>query len=117
MDIVAFLSSISFDSSTLEIWSALLNGLTLVIPARVRLSPDVVAEAISTFKVTVMFLTPGLFNLMVEEHLACLASVRYVISGGDVMSPAIAHRALRHLLNTKIINGYGPTETRPSCPC
>jgi len=109
-DIVAFLSSISFDSSTLEIWSALLNGLTLAVPARARLSPDVVANTISTLQVSIIFLTPGLFNLMVEEHLQCLASVRYIISGGDVMSPAIAHRALRHLPNTKIINGYGPTE-------
>ncbi len=109
-DTVACLSSISFDSSTLEIWSALLNGATLAIPAPEKLTPDLVVRTISTFQVSVLFLTPGLFNLMVEEHLASLRTVRYILSGGDVMSPAIAHAALQQLPNTTLINGYGPTE-------
>ncbi|WP_308021707.1 AMP-binding protein, partial [Bacillus cereus] len=39
-----------------------------------------------------------------------MKSVKYVVSGGDVMSPQVVHQALKELPHTTIINGYGPTE-------
>ncbi|WP_426334859.1 amino acid adenylation domain-containing protein [Paenibacillus silvae] len=109
-DVIAFLSSISFDSSTLEIWSALLNGATLAIPSPEKRTPQLVSQTVSDLNVTIMFLTPALLNLMVEDTLFTLTNLKYLVSGGDIMSPATAQQILQHLPNCILINGYGPTE-------
>ncbi|MEH7732671.1 amino acid adenylation domain-containing protein [Bacillus pumilus] len=109
-DTLALLSTISFDSSTFEIWSALLNGATLAIPPYGKLTPELVSQTIKDYDVSILFLTTGLFNLMMESHLNDVKSVKCIVSGGDVMSPQIVHQALKELPNTTIINGYGPTE-------
>ncbi|MEK5495729.1 non-ribosomal peptide synthetase family protein [Bacillus sp. FSL M8-0077] len=109
-DTLALLSTISFDSSTFEIWSALLNGATLAIPPSGKLTPELVSQTIKDYDVSILFLTTGLFNLMIESHLNDIKSVKYIVSGGDVMSPQVVHQALKELPHTTIINGYGPTE-------
>ncbi|MFE0305114.1 MULTISPECIES: non-ribosomal peptide synthetase family protein [Bacillus] len=109
-DTLALLSTISFDSSTFEIWSALLNGATLAIPPSGKLTPELVSQTIKNYDVSILFLTTGLFNLMMESHLNDVKSLKYIVSGGDVMSPQIVQQALKELPNTTIINGYGPTE-------
>ncbi len=109
-DTLALLSTISFDSSTFEIWSALLNGATLAIPPSGKLTPELVSQTIKDYDVSILFLTTGLFNLMMELHLNDIKSVKYIVSGGDVMSPQVVHQALKELPHTTIINGYGPTE-------
>lgn len=109
-DTLALLSTISFDSSTFEIWCALLNGATLAIPHSGKLTPELVSQTIKDFDVSILFLTTGLFNLMMESHLNELKSVKYIVSGGDVMSPHVVSQALKNIPNTTIINGYGPTE-------
>ncbi|MFL0451511.1 amino acid adenylation domain-containing protein [Bacillus altitudinis] len=109
-DTLALLSTISFDSSTFEIWSALLNRATLAIPPSGKLTPELVSQTIKDYDVSILFLTTGLFNLMMESHMNDIKSVKYIVSGGDVMSPQVVHQALKELPHTTIINGYGPTE-------
>ena len=46
------------------------------------------AEAISRFGVTTLWLTAGLFHLMVDHRLTGLAPLRQLIAGGDVLSPS-----------------------------
>lgn len=109
-DVIAFLSSISFDSSTLEIWSALLNGAALAIPPAEKRTPQLVSQTVSSLNITIIFLTPALLNLMVEEHLHSLKNLKYIISGGDIISPTAAQQILQKLPNATLVNGYGPTE-------
>jgi amino acid adenylation domain-containing protein len=103
-------SPISFDASTLEIWAPLLNGGCLAI-----MPPDVqslaeIGAAIRKHGVTSMWLTAGLFNVMVEQRLEDLRPLRQLLIGGDALSPLHVRKALEALPQCRLINGYGPTE-------
>ncbi|MGH6868603.1 MAG: non-ribosomal peptide synthetase, partial [Methylocella sp.] len=103
-------SPLGFDASIFEIWGALLNGAELVVPEAGLLSLDAIAAAIEEQGVTTLFLTSGLFNLMIDQRPAPLRKLRYLVSGGDVMSPAHAATAARLLGPGRFIVAYGPTE-------
>jgi amino acid adenylation domain-containing protein len=103
-------SPISFDASTLEIWGPLLNGGCLAI-----MPPDVqslaeLGAAIRKYGVTSMWLTAGLFNVMVEQRLEDLGPLRQLLVGGDTLSPLHVRKAMDALPRCRLINGYGPTE-------
>lgn len=108
----------SFDASTFEIWGALLNGAKLVVaPAGITSLEDLGRE-IREHGVTTLWLTSGLFNLMVEQKLGDLQGVRQLLAGGDVLSPRHVRMALERLSQCRLINGYGPTEnTTFTCCC
>jgi aspartate racemase len=116
-DVFLNLSPISFDASTLEIWGALLNGARLVLLPPGPFSLNSVAQAINREKITILWLTGGLFNLMVDERLGDLAPVRQLLVGGEVLSIPHIERALKGLPNTQLINGYGPTENTTFTCC
>jgi amino acid adenylation domain-containing protein len=103
-------SPLTFDASIFEIWGALLNGAELVIPEAGLLSLDAIAAAIEEQGVTTLFLTSGLFNLMIDQRPASLRKLRYLVSGGDVMSPAHVAKAAQLLNSGHFISVYGPTE-------
>jgi aspartate racemase len=64
-----------------------------------------------------MWLTAGLFHLMVEQRAEDLAPLRQLVAGGDVLSPSHVHRALAVLRDGVVINGYGPTESTTFACC
>ncbi len=103
-------SPLGFDASIFEIWGALLNGAELVIPEAGLLSLNTIASAIEAHGVTTLFLTSGLFNLMIDQRPEPLRKLRYLVSGGDVMSPSHVAKAARLLTSGHFISVYGPTE-------
>lgn len=103
-------SSIGFDISCLEVFGALLNGGTVSLPARGPVTLDEIARCIREDKVTTLWLTAGLFQVMVEEKLEAFAPLRRVISGGDVVSPDHARKLLEAHPHLQLAVGYGPTE-------
>jgi amino acid adenylation domain-containing protein len=107
----------SFDASTLEIWGPLLNGGKLVIMPPQSASLEDLGRTIREHGVTVLWLTSGLFNLMVEQRLEDLRSIRQLIAGGDVLSPRHVRTVLEHLPDCRLINGYGPTENTTFTCC
>lgn len=109
-------STPAFDAATFEIFGALLNGGRLVLLEE-GASLAEIARTVRDEGVTTLWLTAGLFELMVEEHLADLRGVRQLLSGGDVYSPVHAKRAFEGLPNTRLINGYGPTENTTFTAC
>jgi amino acid adenylation domain-containing protein len=108
---------ISFDASTFEIWGALLNGSTLVLMPPQSSSLDDLLQVIREHHVTTLWLTAGLFHLLVEEHPDGLRSLRQLLAGGDVLSPRHVRLFLEHAPNTTLINGYGPTENTTFTCC
>ena len=107
---------LSFDAATFEIWGALLNGGTLVVPPADIVSTDEIADAIVKQRVNTLWLTSGLFSQMVDQALTAFAGVRQLLAGGDVLSPEHVHQVLRAHPHCRFINGYGPTEnTTFSC--
>ncbi|MEM8603222.1 MAG: amino acid adenylation domain-containing protein, partial [Cyanobacteria bacterium P01_H01_bin.121] len=101
---------IGFDASTFEIWGPLLNGGRLVVLPDQTPSLAVLGQAIATHNITTIWLTAGLFHLIVDEPLESLRSLRQLLAGGDVLSASQIRKALAALPNLRIVNGYGPTE-------
>ena len=108
---------ISFDAATLEIWMPLLHGGRVVLSGESGPSLPAIARAIREQGVTCLWLTAGLFQTMVDEHLADLKGLRYLLAGGDVLSPQHVRRAIEALPGTTLVNGYGPTENTTFTCC
>jgi amino acid adenylation domain-containing protein len=107
---------LSFDASTFEIWGPLLNGGRLVIPEPGS-SLDAIASAVRNKGVTTLWLTAGLFQVMIDEHAASLKGLRHLLAGGDVLPVPQVRRALELLPGTTLFNGYGPTENTTFTTC
>lgn len=102
---------VAFDASTFEIWGALLHGATLVLLTDKTPTVQSLSQAIARHRVDTLWLTSALFNLIVDQSPELLAPIRYLIVGGDVVSPAHVRRAQAVAGKTSFINGYGPTES------
>jgi amino acid adenylation domain-containing protein len=111
------LAPISFDASTFEIWGSLLHGAQLaVMPPQVP-TLEKLGSALRANGVTTLWLTAGLFHLMVDERLEDLAGVRQLLAGGDTLSVAHVRRKLEKNGTGVLINGYGPTESTTFACC
>ncbi len=108
---------VSFDASTLEIWGPLLNGGKLVIMPPQSISLEDLGRTIREHGVTTLWLTSGLFNLIVEQRLEDLRPIRQLLAGGDVLSPRHVRLVLENLPDCRLINGYGPTENTTFTCC
>jgi aspartate racemase len=108
---------VSFDASTLEIWGPLLNGGKLVVMPPQMASLEDLGRAIGEYRITTLWLTSGLFNLMVEQRLEDLRPIRQLLAGGDVLSSRHVRKVIESLPDCTVINGYGPTENTTFTCC
>jgi amino acid adenylation domain-containing protein len=111
------LAPVSFDASTFEIWGSLLNGSRLVVMPPHTPSLEELGATLRRCEVTTLWLTAGLFNLMVGERLHELKEVRQLLAGGDVLSVPRVQAVLQNLHGGKLVNGYGPTESTTFACC
>ena len=116
-EVFLLFAPISFDASTFEIWGPLLNGGRLVIMPPQASSLDDLGRAIREHQVTTLWLTAGLFHLMVDQRLQDLRPIRQLLAGGDVLSPRHVRLVLEKLPDCRMINGYGPTENTTFTCC
>ncbi|MEI6381464.1 MAG: amino acid adenylation domain-containing protein [Cyanobacteriota bacterium ELA615] len=116
-EVLLQLAPISFDASTWEIWGSLLNGAKLVIFPNQEPSLQTLANVLKKYEVTTLWLTVGLFNLMVDEKLEDLKDLKHLLAGGDALSTVHVQKALSELTNCQLINGYGPTENTTFTCC
>ncbi len=112
------ISPLTFDASTLEIWGPLLNGGCCTILPFVGLpDPQVINEVIERDAINSLFLTTSLFHWVADSEKLTSRSLRYVIAGGEALSPAHARKMQAGLPNAHIVNGYGPTECTTFTAC
>jgi aspartate racemase len=110
-DVFLQLAPVTFDAATFEIWGALLNGATLVLyPPGPMLDLSKLKSVIREAGVSILWLTSGLFNSIVDSDVLILAPVKQLLTGGDVVSGAHVKRLLHDIRTCRVINGYGPTE-------
>ncbi|HYY99502.1 MAG TPA: amino acid adenylation domain-containing protein, partial [Pyrinomonadaceae bacterium] len=109
-DCFLLLAPLAFDASTFEIWGALLNGARLAVMPAAQPSLEELGRAVRDYGVTTLWLTSGLFHLMVDEQLEDLAGLRHLLTGGDVVSPAHARKFAAASEGCALVNCYGPTE-------
>ncbi|HEY0143904.1 MAG TPA: amino acid adenylation domain-containing protein, partial [Thermoanaerobaculia bacterium] len=116
-DVFLQISSLSFDAATLEIWGPLLNGAKLVVAPPGQDAISQLGALVRTHKITVLWLTSGLFQLIVAEDLAALSGVRVLLTGGDVVPVESARKFLASANGAVLVNGYGPTENTTFTSC
>jgi len=102
-------SSISFDASSFEIWSSLLNGATLVL---IKKDFDFlnIGSCISQYNINILWLTTKLFETLLLVDISAFEKLKYLIFGGESCNHNLIINAFQKLPGVKLINGYGPTE-------
>ncbi|HEV8331152.1 MAG TPA: amino acid adenylation domain-containing protein, partial [Steroidobacteraceae bacterium] len=110
-DCIAHHSNPAFDASTFEVWGALLNGARLVIvPQFDLLEVRRFADLLRRERVTMLYMSVGLFNQYADSMAEVFAGLRYLFVGGDSLEPEAIRRVLRNSPPQRLLNAYGPTE-------
>ncbi|MFF3226898.1 amino acid adenylation domain-containing protein [Nocardia suismassiliense] len=99
----------AFAASTTDIWTCLLRGGRLTVAPQEMPPLGDLARLIEREGITVLNLSVGLFNLLVEHHSKSLAQVRTVIVSGDFPSASHLERALA-VVDGDVFNAFGCTE-------
>lgn len=105
-------SSISFDISVMEIWSALTHGATLVLAMDHELNiPRNMVRMLKETGANMTFITPGRMELLLSDPLGgeSLRQFREIGIGGDVVTERLL-RKVQACTRAKIYDMYGPTE-------
>jgi len=98
-------SSLSFDSSLIDIFPTLLQGAELVVPNDdQRRDPLQLVALIRHQQLSHAFLPPALLSILPLEQLQVLD---HVMTGGDVCEPYVIEQLTRQ---GNLYNLYGPTE-------
>ena len=110
--------TIVFDACIFEIFGALLNGFRLYVLAKDRLMDfTYMKNFIKEKQISILFLTTGLLNQLINEDPSIFETVRYLMTGGDIISPKHVSKVLKACPNLKMINCYGPTENGSYSTC
>ncbi|MFB6366856.1 amino acid adenylation domain-containing protein [Paenibacillus elgii] len=108
-------TTLSFDVSSQEIWSALLAGGALhLVTNETRRSPDKLLRLIEERQIHVLFLPVSYLKLILNESAYAdklPVSVRHIITAGEPL--AVPDKFKMHLRRNQVFlhNHYGPSET------
>ena len=110
-DLILQTGNIVFDATTFEFWGSLLNGAGLcLIKNKDILEPQILGEMIKKHQITILWLTSPLFNQISEENDSIFSGLKYLLVGGDTLSPPHINKVRSKHKGIKVLNGYGPTE-------
>ncbi|GGX64753.1 amino acid adenylation domain-containing protein [Streptomyces hiroshimensis] len=114
-DVVAFTAPLVFDISIWQMLCPLLAGGRLVVvdDSAMRF-PRRLVGTLDTAGVTVVELVPTVVGWLVDETQrlggGLLGRLRWLLSTGEELHPAVAARVLDALPHVHVVNAYGPTE-------
>jgi amino acid adenylation domain-containing protein len=107
-----------FDAATFEIWGALLNGGCLFLEHNdVILDAMKLGLALITYGINILWLSSPLFNQLAGRDSGIFSSLRWLLVGGDVLSPPHINAVRKKNPDLTIVNGYGPTENTTFSTC
>lgn len=111
-DNVLQFSSPTFDASLEQIMVTLCAGACLVLPDSSLPDPSVLLEFLAEEEITVAEFPPAYLRELVPVLAPhSLRFLRRLLSGGDVLSPALAYQLKEYLPeHALLLNVYGPTE-------
>ena len=110
-DVVLQACEVSFDPSCLEIFGTLLNGATLCLISKKKLFNTATLQSyLLRQEVTIVQFVASLFHLHTDSNPGIFSTVRLLMLGGEVISPAHISKVKKACPNLTILNCYGPTE-------
>ncbi|WP_165777511.1 non-ribosomal peptide synthetase [Amycolatopsis antarctica] len=104
-------SPVSWDAISLELWGALLHGATSVLVPSQAPGLDAVVSLIKRHRVTALWLSAGLFNVLVDDFPEVFAVVRQVATGGEAASPGHIRKARARFPKLRLAHCCGPVES------
>ncbi|GLA20976.1 nonribosomal peptide synthase [Aspergillus niger] len=108
---VAHMSNLAFDASIWEIYTALLNGGTVVcIDSKTVADYSALGEAFQRESVRMALFTPALLKQCLAASPATVSMLDTLVTGGDVLDPDDVVKVKRLPKQPRVINAYGPTE-------
>ncbi|GEO12156.1 non-ribosomal peptide synthetase [Segetibacter aerophilus] len=110
-DVLLSTGSPSFDATTFEYWSMLLNGGQLILCNENNLlDKDLLKAEIQERGVNKMWFTSSWFNQLVDTDITVFEQLKTVLVGGEKLSEQHIEKMRSMYPAINIINGYGPTE-------
>ena len=110
-DVIAQTASQSFDISVWQLLTAALCGAVVeIVPSAVVQDPRALLRHVQERGITVLEIVPALVQGILDLPRAELPSLRYLMTTGEAMAPALAERWLRQYPQIPLINAYGPAE-------
>ncbi|GAA2595324.1 hypothetical protein GCM10010399_27320 [Dactylosporangium fulvum] len=115
-DRTAQCASISFDTTTFEVWRSLAGGAEIVVlPSIPDLLGSDLQRELKRRGITAMLAPAVVVNHVVRFDRYAFAPLRVLCSGGDVLLPATCRDLLRGAFDGRLFNLYGPTEATVAC--
>jgi mycobactin peptide synthetase MbtE len=103
-------ASPAWDGLSMELWSMLTTGGTVVVIRETYLDAATLRRVIAENGVTTVMLTTSLFVMIVDEDLGALSGLSEVYSAGETLPPAAARRFLEAHPDIRLLDIYGPAE-------
>jgi pristinamycin I synthase-2 len=110
-------SAAAFDATVFELWSTLLNGGRVVLCGVPELDVATLDQLVAAERLSVVFMTTGLFKVIAAESPASLAGLAQVWTGGEAVPADAARRVRAACPDLTIVDVYGPTETTVFATC
>ncbi|KAI9239023.1 MAG: hypothetical protein BYD32DRAFT_460189 [Podila humilis] len=111
-DRVAFGSNTTFDLSTLDVWTPLLNGGCIVVfDQDTVLNAHQLEVALERHQVNALQLPTAIFHQYAFVIGSALSRLKYLLFAGEQGLIEACTEVLRHGGPVRLINAYGPTET------
>lgn len=111
------IATVSFDMFSVEIYSALYFGNTVILSNNdEQKDPVCISKLIIKYNVDFFITTPTRIDLLLSDNIRdnCLKDVKAFQLGGEVFNSQL-YSKLKKYTNAKIYNGYGPTEITACC--
>jgi amino acid adenylation domain-containing protein/non-ribosomal peptide synthase protein (TIGR01720 family) len=114
--VVAQTASAGFDISLWQFCAALVaGGTTAIFDDALVLDPPMLMAAMQDAGVTVFQCVPSYLRVLLDTpELATLASLRWLVTIGEVLPIALVHRWFGVCPTVPLMNAYGPTEASDS---
>ncbi len=118
-DKAVLLSSFAFDLGHSAVFPTLANGGTLhVLPREQYLNTSYLSRYLAANAITFIKTTPSFYALCLNDaefELESLATLRYLMLGGEAIVARDLTSFFEKFPTKKLINHYGPTETTIGC--